>query len=164
MRSDKNLSSDELIQKMSSLSRDGENFATATVVSVKGSTTGRVGFKILIGKDGSILLGNLGGGCSESVVVGVNEFVEPDEIGTIPLQRIDERVEREQVARTSAFRAARDAAKVQRRLEDVKKAASGRENLMPHFVDAVDDGATLGEICDVLRGVFGVYRAKEIVA
>jgi len=69
MRSDRNLSSDELIQKMSSLSRDGENFATATVVSVKGSTTGRVGFKILIGKDGSILLGNLGGGCSESVVV-----------------------------------------------------------------------------------------------
>jgi xanthine dehydrogenase accessory factor len=54
---------------MSELSDSGENFATATVVSVKGSTTGRVGFKILIGKDGSILLGNLGGGCSESVVV-----------------------------------------------------------------------------------------------
>ena len=40
---------------MSELSDSGENFATATVVSVKGSTTGRVGFKILIGKDGSIL-------------------------------------------------------------------------------------------------------------
>ena len=35
---------------------------------------------------------------------------------------------------------------------------------MPHFVDAVDAGATLGEICDVMRDVFGVYRAKEIVA
>ncbi len=54
---------------MSELADRNENFATATVVSTKGSTTGRIGFKILIGKDGAILQGNLGGGCSESVVV-----------------------------------------------------------------------------------------------
>ncbi len=54
---------------MAELSDKGENFATATVVNTKGSTTGRIGFKILIGKDGSILQGNLGGGCSESAVV-----------------------------------------------------------------------------------------------
>ena len=63
------MSSVELIRKMSELSDTGERFATATVVGIKGSTTGRIGFKILIGKDGTILLGNLGGGCSESVVV-----------------------------------------------------------------------------------------------
>ncbi len=63
------MSSVELIQKMSELASRGERFATATVVGTKGSTTGRVGFKILISQDGTILKGNLGGGCSESVVV-----------------------------------------------------------------------------------------------
>ena len=63
------MSSMEFVQKMSQLSEQGMNFATATVVSTKGSTTGRIGFKILISNDGSIVQGNLGGGCSESVVV-----------------------------------------------------------------------------------------------
>ncbi|MGA2875000.1 MAG: XdhC family protein [Nitrososphaerales archaeon] len=54
---------------MSELCENGENFATATVVNTKGSTTGRIGFKILISQDGAIVHGNLGGGCSESVVV-----------------------------------------------------------------------------------------------
>ncbi|MHB8567360.1 MAG: XdhC family protein [Nitrososphaerales archaeon] len=58
----------ELIQKMSQLASRGENFATATVVKTAGSTTGRVGFKILISSNGTILEGNLGGGCSEGVV------------------------------------------------------------------------------------------------
>ena len=77
---------------------------------------------------------------------------------------IDERLEREQVERLRALRAARDAQTVERRLSDVRAAAAGGENLMPFFIDAVDAGATLGEICDVLRGVFGTYRAKEVVA
>jgi xanthine dehydrogenase accessory factor len=63
------MSSIEFVQKMSRLSDQGENFATATVVGTKGSTTGRIGFKILVSNDGSIIHGNLGGGCSESVVV-----------------------------------------------------------------------------------------------
>jgi xanthine dehydrogenase accessory factor len=54
---------------MADLCNKGENFATATVVNTKGSTTGRIGFKILISQDGTIVNGNLGGGCSESVVV-----------------------------------------------------------------------------------------------
>jgi len=101
----------------------------------------------------------------DAVVVGVNRFVEAgtDE-ATIPLQRIDASIEREQVARLQAFRAARDAAAVQARLDEVRAAASGTANLMPPFVEAVDAGATLGEICNVLREVFGVYRAREIVA
>ncbi|MBV8148207.1 MAG: methylmalonyl-CoA mutase [Candidatus Eremiobacteraeota bacterium] len=101
----------------------------------------------------------------QTVVVGVNRFDQTGgESAAIPLQRIDERVEREQIARTAAFRARRDASAVQRRLDELKRAAAGRENLMPHFIDAVDDGTTLGEVCDVLRSVFGVYRAKETVA
>jgi methylmalonyl-CoA mutase N-terminal domain/subunit len=101
----------------------------------------------------------------EAVVVGVNRFAEPEsETEEIPLQRIDERVEREQTARLKAFRSARDASEVERLLSAIRSAAQGSENLMPHFIDAVGGGATLGEICDVLRGVFGVYRAKEIVA
>ncbi|MDE2480765.1 MAG: methylmalonyl-CoA mutase, partial [bacterium] len=100
-----------------------------------------------------------------SVVVGVNRFAESDTEGArIPLQRIDERVEREQVERLQAFRAARDAATVDARLAAVRLAAEGTENLMPHFVEAVDAGATLGEICNVLRDAFGTYRAKDIVA
>lgn len=63
------MSSENFFQKMSSLLERNENFATATVVGTKGSTTGRLGFKILISHDGSILEGNLGGGCSENAVV-----------------------------------------------------------------------------------------------
>ncbi len=101
----------------------------------------------------------------EAVVVGVNRFVEADGEGTtIPLQRVDAASEREQVERLQRFRAGRDPARASAALEAIRAAATGSDNLMPHFIDGVDAGATLGEICDVLRGVFGVYRAKEVVA
>jgi methylmalonyl-CoA mutase N-terminal domain/subunit len=100
----------------------------------------------------------------EAAVVAVNRFVEGSDGSTIPLQRVDARVEVEQVERLRAFRAARDGALVQTRLAAVRRAAVGGDNLMPHFLEAVDGGATLGEICDVLRDVFGVYRAKEVVS
>jgi methylmalonyl-CoA mutase N-terminal domain/subunit len=100
----------------------------------------------------------------EAVVVAVNRFAESGKSVRIPLQRIGEAVERDQSARLQAFRAHRDAALVEERLAAVRAAAAGTENLMPRFVDAVDAGATLGEVCNVLRDVFGVYRAREIVA
>ncbi|MBV8066779.1 MAG: methylmalonyl-CoA mutase [Candidatus Eremiobacteraeota bacterium] len=100
----------------------------------------------------------------ERVVVGVNQFAESDRTEEIPLQRIDERVEHEQVARLAHFRSGRDAALVDRHLAQVRSAASSSENLMPYFIDAVDAGATLGEICSVLREIFGTYRSKEVVA
>jgi methylmalonyl-CoA mutase N-terminal domain/subunit len=99
-----------------------------------------------------------------SVVVGVNTFVEETAGSPIPLLRIDESIERDQIARLTAFRSTRDVRAVEARLDDVRRAAGSRENLMPPFVEAVDAGATLGEICNVLRDVFGVYRAKEVVA
>ncbi|MFY9886438.1 MAG: methylmalonyl-CoA mutase family protein, partial [Candidatus Cybelea sp.] len=100
----------------------------------------------------------------EQVVVGVNRFAEDAADDEIPLQRIDERVEREQVARLTAFRAARDLKSVDRHLGLVRSAAASGENMMPYFVDAVDANVTLGEICNVLREVFGTYRSKEVVA
>ncbi len=101
----------------------------------------------------------------EQVVVGMNKFIEPgSEKITIPIQRVDAAVEQAQVARLNAFRAARDPQRVQERLQVVRRIAGTRENLMPAFIDAVDAGATLGEVCNVLRETFGVYRAPEIVA
>ena len=100
----------------------------------------------------------------ERVVIGVNRFVEEREIEEIALQRIDERVEREQVERLVALRAARDPASVERHLSAIRGAAGDKENLMPYFVDAVDAGVTLGEICNLLRDIFGTYRSREVVA
>ena len=101
----------------------------------------------------------------ETVLVGVNKFAEnASDAPAMTLQRVDDRIEGEQCERLRAVRANRDAAVVQARLEDVRSAASGSENLMPRFIEAVDARATLGEVCNVLRDVFGVYHAKEIVA
>jgi len=98
----------------------------------------------------------------EAVVVGVNAFVESNGEAPIELQRIDASIEREQVERLNRYRAERDADAVRARLEDVRAAAAGSDNLMPHFVEAVDAGATIGEICDELRGVFGKHVAEAI--
>jgi len=100
----------------------------------------------------------------ESVVVGVNRFTSAAPEAQIPIQRIDASIEREQVARLVAFRAARDAARLDARLADVRAAAEGTSNLVPRFVEAVDAGATVGEICTVLRSVFGQYVARERIA
>jgi methylmalonyl-CoA mutase N-terminal domain/subunit len=100
----------------------------------------------------------------EQVVVGVNRFAEAEAGAPIALQHVDESAEREQVEGLAALRASRDSASVAATLEAVRAAAAGTQNLMPPFVEAVDAGATLGEICNVLRDVFGTYRAKEVVA
>jgi methylmalonyl-CoA mutase N-terminal domain/subunit len=97
------------------------------------------------------------------VVVGVNKFVEPDAQVEIDLQRIDPNIEREQIARLENYRAERDAREIERRLAELRRIADGSENLMPALLEAVDTGATIGEICDVLRAVFGRYAASEVV-
>ncbi len=98
-----------------------------------------------------------------AVIVGVNRFVEPGTAGPqMDLQKIDASIEREQVARLHVYRAERDGAAVGTRLDDIRAAAGGTANLMPPFVEAVDAGATLGEICGVLRGIFGQHVAEAI--
>ncbi len=100
----------------------------------------------------------------EAVVVGVNRFTSDAPATQIPIQRIDAAIERDQVARLTAFRAARDATRLEARLAEVRAAAEGTANLVPRFVEAVDAGATVGEICTVLRSVFGQYVARERIA
>jgi methylmalonyl-CoA mutase, N-terminal domain len=97
----------------------------------------------------------------EKITVGVNKYVMTDEKG-IHFLRIDEAVEHEQIERTGRFKAARDMTKVERRLKQVADACRNGQNLMPVLVDAVKDYASLGEIADVYRQVFGLYREPII--
>ena len=93
----------------------------------------------------------------ERVVVGVNEFVT-DEAPASDLFQVDPRVGEARAARLRALRAARDGDRVLRALDRLEAAARGRVNLMPLILDAVTTSATLGEICDRLRAVFGVHH------
>jgi methylmalonyl-CoA mutase N-terminal domain/subunit len=95
----------------------------------------------------------------EQTVVGMNRFVNDD--GTsVPLLKIDPQLERQQVERLAGVRAKRDEQAVRRALEDIESAARGDDNLMPHIVHAVEQYATLGEISDRLRSVFGEYTGE----
>jgi methylmalonyl-CoA mutase N-terminal domain/subunit len=93
----------------------------------------------------------------ESVVVAVNRFADDAQAPEIPILKIDPQIERDQVERLRAFRARRDGQLVDTTLAAVRAAAAGTENMMPRLVDAVDAGATIGEIAEVLRSVFGRY-------
>ena len=91
------------------------------------------------------------------VVVGVNKF-QDEETSTPSLQRIDPEGERGQVARVQNVRAERDPVVWAATLVRVEAAARGNENLMPPIIDAVKAYATVGEICDRLREVWGEHR------
>ncbi|MBI2157617.1 MAG: methylmalonyl-CoA mutase family protein [Candidatus Rokubacteria bacterium] len=97
----------------------------------------------------------------EKVVVGVNKYVMP-EGRPINYLRIDEAVELEQIEKVGRFKAARDTAKVERRLTQLGDACRNGQNVMPVLIDAVKDYASLGEISDVYRQVFGLYREPII--
>ncbi len=92
----------------------------------------------------------------ERVIVGVNEFVSE---GDPPLEtmQVDPRLEALQVERLRAFRAARSQEAAQRALSDLKRAAEGTQNVLPQIVSAVKARATLGEIANGLRDVFGEH-------
>jgi methylmalonyl-CoA mutase N-terminal domain/subunit len=96
------------------------------------------------------------------IIVGVNEYVVENEKIEIPILMIDPEVERVQVARVRALRTRRDNDLVKRRLESLKNAARGTDNLMPHIVEAARAHATLGEMIDVLKAVFGEYKEIPI--
>jgi methylmalonyl-CoA mutase, N-terminal domain len=93
------------------------------------------------------------------VVVGVNRF-EQEEAGATPVFRIDPAIERAQVERLRQVRASRSAADWQEAMGRLERAARGGENLMPLILDAARKLATVGEISDCLRGVFGEYRER----
>jgi methylmalonyl-CoA mutase N-terminal domain/subunit len=100
----------------------------------------------------------------QQLVVGVNSYVAPEEARPAGLLRVDESVYERQAERLRALRAARDQSRVQDTLARLEAAARQPEApLLPHCVEAVESYATLGEICDVLRQVFGEYQASTLV-
>ncbi|MGC8604064.1 MAG: methylmalonyl-CoA mutase family protein, partial [Desulfomonilaceae bacterium] len=92
----------------------------------------------------------------EQVIVGVNRF-QTEQAPPKGLLKVDPKVREIQIARLKKIYSERDAAAVQQALDTLKKAALGNDNLMPPILDAVRKRSSLGEICDVLRGVFGEY-------
>ncbi len=96
------------------------------------------------------------------IIVGVNAYESDDPI-TIPILEMDPKGYERQLARLERVRKTRDNDRVKRTLEALHKAARGTENLMPYILEAVRAYATLGEIMDVLRDVFGVYREPIIL-
>jgi methylmalonyl-CoA mutase N-terminal domain/subunit len=93
----------------------------------------------------------------ERIVVGVNKY-PMEEKKRIEYLRIDEEVERKQIARLKEVKANRNPDRVWRCLTDLRQAAEGSANLMPFLLAAVKEYVTLQEICDVFRDVFGIYR------
>ncbi|HZO62522.1 MAG TPA: methylmalonyl-CoA mutase family protein [Gaiellaceae bacterium] len=100
----------------------------------------------------------------ERIVVGVNHYEIPEEDDEpIPILRIDPGLEQDQIGRVQAVRARRDAAAVEAAIVELKQAAaSERRNLMDPIVAAAKAYATLGEMCDALREVWGVYRETPV--
>jgi methylmalonyl-CoA mutase, N-terminal domain len=98
----------------------------------------------------------------EQIVVGVNEFVADDH-RHIPTLRIDPEIERSQVKRVKALRAKRDAAKTKAALDELERRARTPENLLPAILRAVEAYATVGEISDALRRVYGEYQETVVI-
>ncbi len=96
----------------------------------------------------------------EKIIVGVNDYVAAEK--PLDILQIDESVAHRQAERLSKLRADRSKAEVDRRLSALRKAAQGKDNLMPFLFDAVKAYATVGEICDTLREVFGTYEEVAI--
>jgi methylmalonyl-CoA mutase N-terminal domain/subunit len=93
----------------------------------------------------------------QRIIVGVNEYADEQPL-QIPILEMDPQGYARQAARLEALRRERDSEAVGAALRAVEGAAKGTENLMPYLIDAVKAYATLGEIIDVLRGVFGTYE------
>jgi methylmalonyl-CoA mutase N-terminal domain/subunit len=98
----------------------------------------------------------------EAIVVGVNRF-EVEEEKPIPIQRIDPALEAKQIERLRALRTKRDVGPWKAALAGVEDAARSDANVMPRIVAAVEACATVGEISDAMRRVFGEYREAVVI-
>ncbi|MBA2361167.1 MAG: methylmalonyl-CoA mutase family protein [Actinobacteria bacterium] len=97
----------------------------------------------------------------QRIIVGVNRYQQHDE-QELELLKVDPGLEGEQIARVQALRARRDSAEAERTLARLKDAAAGEENLMPLIVDAAKAYVTMGEMCEALREVWGVWRETPV--
>jgi len=99
----------------------------------------------------------------EQVIVGVNQFRDEQEVPSTAIFRVDPQVAAVQTARLQRLRRERDNAAVTDALARLRETAQGTDNLMPAILAAVKTYATLGEICGVLREVFGEYHAPTVI-
>ena len=99
---------------------------------------------------------------TRQIVVGVNEFVS-EEAARVPVFVVDERVAAEQCRRLQDVRARRDGHRVQEARKRLGEAAAGTGNLLPRILEAVRASATIGEICDTLRAIFGVHEERVVL-
>jgi methylmalonyl-CoA mutase N-terminal domain/subunit len=97
----------------------------------------------------------------ERTIVGVNDYITEDML-EIPVLKIDPQVERTQLSRLRKTRKTRNNKKVDQLLSRLQKVAEGTENLLPHILAAVREYATVGEVCNALRDVFGEYQEPII--
>jgi methylmalonyl-CoA mutase N-terminal domain/subunit len=98
----------------------------------------------------------------EKVIVGVNDFVQTDD-PPIEILYIDDSASETQLAKLATLRLTRDNDAVQRTLDRLRAAARTTENLMPRILDAVRAYATVGEMCDALREVWGEYEEVPVI-
>jgi methylmalonyl-CoA mutase N-terminal domain/subunit len=98
----------------------------------------------------------------EAIVVGVNRFQSKEET-TIPMLRIDPAIEQQQIERVRAVRSRRDSAATEAALRKLEEAARGTENVLPHMLECVEAEATVGEISDRFRNVWGEYKETSTV-
>jgi len=94
---------------------------------------------------------------NDAIVVGMNKF-QIEENEKIPIHKVDEKIERGQIERLRALREKRDKEKVENALAKLEESAKGTENLLPKILDCVESYATVGEISNRLRTVWGEYR------
>ena len=99
---------------------------------------------------------------NERVLVGVNAYQSEDE-EKIPVFRANPETERRQIDKLKTLRKQRDEAQVKRSLGELAEAARAKQNLVPVLIDNVKAYATLGEICETLRGVYGTYQASQVI-
>lgn len=93
-----------------------------------------------------------------SIVVGVNKFVDNKQLAEQDVLTADLSVAERQIAKVEKMKDGRDQKAVDAALTALKQACAGEENLMPYLIDAVKTYATLGEICGVMKEIFGEYR------
>ena len=96
------------------------------------------------------------------IVVGINKF-QSKEDSKPDLLKINMKVQEDQIEFLNKIKAKRNASEVSASLDELKKAAGGNDNLMPFILDAVKAYATVGEICDAMREIFGEYKETVVI-
>jgi methylmalonyl-CoA mutase N-terminal domain/subunit len=100
--------------------------------------------------------------CKDQIIVGVNDYVAEQE-RAIPTLRIEPEIERSQIARLNALRSKRDSTRTKSVLAELQRRAATTENLLPAILASVEAHATVGEISDALRRVFGEYQESVVI-